>query len=145
MENVTIGIYYLSNDTKVTEVTTNAFGDARVNQQLEDDDYYYIARNSTNHTIEYGEINIGSHPASIVELCTDWDHDNFDDDFSYTGKYYNVTPIGIVQEHINLTITIYDSVQEKNIFELFIYQKNQEQINNRILELFLENNKSEKN
>ncbi len=108
IENITIRIYYLSNDTEVAEVTTNIYGDAWVGQQLEDGDYYYIATNSTNHTAEYGEINIGNHSASIYELLRDWDNDNFHDDFSYTGKYYNVTPIGIIQEHINITISIYD-------------------------------------
>jgi hypothetical protein len=108
VENITIEIYHKTNDTKVVVVTTNIYGDAVVNRQLEDGDYYYNAINSTNYTIEYGEFNIGDHPASIVELQRDEDYDNFYDDFSYTGKLFNVTPIGMTQDQININVSIYD-------------------------------------
>ena len=48
IEDVSIKIYFKSNNTELTELTTDQFGYTTI-QDLQDADYYFVARNSTNH------------------------------------------------------------------------------------------------
>lgn len=110
--NVTIEIYYKSNDTKVATLITNEFGDTGFGD-LPEDDYYFIGTNSTNHTIEYGEFKIGE-PPWINELETDYNDNGYYDDFFYRAYEINYTDVQIpggysmTQNFTNVTVIIYN-------------------------------------
>ncbi|WP_455392003.1 PKD domain-containing protein [[Eubacterium] cellulosolvens] len=107
IEDINLEIYYKSNDTLATSITTDEDGIAWLDG-LADSDYYYKALNNTNHLIEYGEFNLGNHPASIFEYEYDMDGDGYFDDFIYYAIKLNWTPEGWRYERVNLSVIIYN-------------------------------------
>ncbi len=116
IENISIEIYYKSNDTMVDKLITDEYGYANI-IDLGDADYYFIAKNNTNHFVEYGEFNIGNHIAWIWEFQYDTDDDGYYDDFGYYAYKVNYTyeqdPLGgyivsVWTMTINLSVIIYD-------------------------------------
>ncbi len=82
IENVKIEIFYMSNDSYLTNVTTDEYGIAFY-QDLPIDDYYWYANDSKDNMVEYGEFNIYTAPltAQVQDYLADEDGDNFHDEF----------------------------------------------------------------
>ena len=108
IENVTIEIYNKSNGSKIVELVTDENG-YTAQLDLNPTEYYFRAINSTQSLIEYGEFNIGSHPANIQESENDYDNDGYYNDMNYYAYLLNITIIIMRPEQVNVTIKIYDS------------------------------------
>lgn len=108
IENVTVELYNKSNGSKIAELVTDENG-YTAHLTLNPTEYYFRAINSTQDLVEYGEFNIGSHPANIFESENDHNNDGYYDDMNYYSYQLNITIVIVRPEQINVTIKIYDS------------------------------------
>lgn len=68
-------------------------------------------------------------------------------DFAFFDHLYGLTIFQAAMVFLGLfvlTVAIYSNSQEKMMIELFLYQKNEEKVRNRMLELLIENNGGKK-
>jgi len=82
-ENITLRIYFSSNDTEYNVTRTDSWGMSYI-WDLPEADYYFEAYHSNGRMIEYGDFTVYNRiPRTFqtLEFLTDWDYDGYHDDF----------------------------------------------------------------